>query len=871
MAKVSLALTSFSAGELSPKLDGRVDLQKYTQACKKLENMVVHPQGGATRRPGTKYVNEVKNSAHNVRLIPFEFNTEQAYILEFGDQYFRIHKDGGTVVSGGSPVEVTTPYLHTELSDLTFTQTGDNLFIAHQNHHPKKITRSSHTSWSILDVAFERGPMLDPNTTTKTLTANGRTGSVTVTAGNVGGTLTFFSNDVGRFIKLHHGFAKITAFTNNNVVTATVQENERGVAELTPIITASTISFHEGDPNNTGNEHNDRIEDTAGGFLNAGFEAGMSVSVTGSTSNNVSNVIIAEVTANRMLLAPGADLADEAADSGHTITGDLLADNNFQLGAFKNGFSSADTPKTYPAVVALHEQRLVFGNTVSQPRTLFFSKSSEFEDFTPGTADASSMSFELASVAANEIRYLQPGRFLQVGTSGGEFVVTSATEGPLTPETTQIVKQGTVGTAKIPPIGIGNVTLFVQRAKRKIREFVFDLQSDSYQAPELTLLSEHITEGGIKEMAYQQEPEDVLWVCLDNGKLIGLTYRREENVIAWHSHRLGGFSQGCTITVTDYSNIATGTTLVFTKSDGTTVTFTSEAAGGSSPSSSTGFRPNESNDTTADNIFTAVNAHSDFTVANPAANVVTIEETTPTPFGLLSVVSSDTTRLTTTNQLNAKVESLASIPGDLNQDDVYMAVEREINLSTKKYIEYFNDFDFGTETEDAFFVDSGLTYSGAAANSISGLSHLEGEVVSVLTDGAAHADRTVSSGAISLSVSAKKVHVGLNYHSTLQTMRLDGGSTQGTSQGKIKRIHDISVRMFRTVGCDVGTSEAELDSIPFRAAGASMSAPIPLFDGDKEIEFRGGFEQDAHIVVQQTQPLPMPIIGLFPRLITFDE
>ena len=222
MAKVSLALTSFSAGELSPKLDGRVDLQKYTQACKKLENMVVHPQGGATRRPGTKYVNEVKNSAHNVRLIPFEFNTEQAYILEFGDQYFRIHKDGGTIESGGSPVEVTTPYLHTELSDLTFTQTGDNLFIAHQNHHPKKITRSSHTSWSILDVAFERGPMLDPNTTTKTLTANGRTGSVTVTAGNVGGTLTFFSNDVGRFIKLHHGFAKITAFTNNSVVTATV-------------------------------------------------------------------------------------------------------------------------------------------------------------------------------------------------------------------------------------------------------------------------------------------------------------------------------------------------------------------------------------------------------------------------------------------------------------------------------------------------------------------------------------------------------------------------------------------------------------------------------------------------------------------------
>ena len=87
---------------------------------------------------------------------------------------------------------------------------------------------------------------------------------------------------------------------------------------------------------------------------------------------------------------------------------------------------------------------------------------------------------------------------------------------------------------------VANVTLFVQRAKRKLRELVFDLNTDSYQAPDMTILAEHITEGGIKEMSLQQEPDNVVWCVLENGKFVGMTYRREENVIAWHEHVLGG-------------------------------------------------------------------------------------------------------------------------------------------------------------------------------------------------------------------------------------------------------------------------------------------------------------------------------------------
>ena len=757
MAKASPSFSNFTAGELSPRLDGRTDIQKYFNGCKTLENFVVHPHGGASRRPGTIFVREVKNSAHNVRLIPFEFNVEQAYILEFGDQYFRIHKDGGTVVSSGSPVEVTTPYLHTELADIKFTQSADVMYIVHPNHAPRKITRTSHTAWTITAVDFQRGPFQDANLTSTTLTANGRTGTVTITAS----ASTFASTDVGRLVKLHHGFAKVASFSSATSVTAAVQETADGRAELAPSYTATTLSFHEGDPSATGLEHNDRIQDSAGNFLTQGFAVGMKISVSGAgtSNNNESGAIIVQITQDTMLLSPSADLTDEAAGSSVTISGDLVADSSFALGAF-----SATTG--YPAAVTFYEQRLVFASTTEQPQTIFFSVGGSFEDFTDGVGPADALTYTLGSNQVNVIRYLQAGRVLLVGTSGGEFVVTSSEDAPLSPTNAVVKRQATYGSANIQPVQVANVTLFVQRARRKLRELVFDLNTDSYQAPDMTLLAEHITTSGIKAMALQQEPDNVVWCVLENGKFVGMTYRREENVIAWHEHLIGG------------------------------------------------------------------------------------------SFGSDSF---------------AHVESVATIPGALDEDQTYLIVKRTIGGATKRYIEYFNFFDFGDNILDAYFVDSGLTYSGSAATTISGLDHLEGQTVRIVANGATNPDKVVSSGSITLDFSATNVHIGLGYTSTLQTMRIDAGGTEGTSQAKTKRIHEVTLRLFRTVGVEVGSSTSELDRIPFRSSADAMDSALALFTGDKEVEFRGGFDTDGFIVVRQSQAMPMTILSIMPRLITFDQ
>jgi len=177
--------------------------------------------------------------------------------------------------------------------------------------------------------------------------------------------------------------------------------------------------------------------------------------------------------------------------------------------------------------------------------------------------------------------------------------------------------------------------------------------------------------------------------------------------------------------------------------------------------------------------------------------------------------------------------------------------------------------EFGAIT-DAFFVDSGLTYSGGATTSITGLDHLEGATVAILADGSTHPTKTVASGAITLERSATKVHVGLPYSSTLRTMRVEGGSVDGSSQGKIKRIHDVTVRLHNTIGAKVGPSSTDLDLIPFRSSADEMDNALDLFTGDKDIEFKDGYTTDGHITVVQDQPLPMTILAVYARLQTFD-
>ena len=155
MARVHPFQSNFTAGELSPRLEGQIDFKKYFNGCSELTNMIVYPHGGATRRGGTYFVSEVKTASKEVRLIPFEFNVTQSYVLEFGDQYIRFYKDNGQIQSGGSAYEISTPYLEAELSEIHFAQSADVMYICHSNHAPRKLSRTGHTSWTLTTPTFQ--------------------------------------------------------------------------------------------------------------------------------------------------------------------------------------------------------------------------------------------------------------------------------------------------------------------------------------------------------------------------------------------------------------------------------------------------------------------------------------------------------------------------------------------------------------------------------------------------------------------------------------------------------------------------------------------------------------------------------------------
>lgn len=152
------AVVTFNAGELSPTLRARADLSRYASGCRTLLNMMVLPEGPVTRRPGTRYVARTKSDGI-ARLIPFEFSTVQAYMIECGPTYFRFYKDGGVIESSpGVPYEISHPYLAGELADLRWVQSADVLYIASPTRPPAKLSRTGHTSWTYAAISFTATP-----------------------------------------------------------------------------------------------------------------------------------------------------------------------------------------------------------------------------------------------------------------------------------------------------------------------------------------------------------------------------------------------------------------------------------------------------------------------------------------------------------------------------------------------------------------------------------------------------------------------------------------------------------------------------------------------------------------------------------------
>ncbi|KKL76178.1 hypothetical protein LCGC14_2047490, partial [marine sediment metagenome] len=217
----------------------------------------------------------------------------------------------------------------------------------------------------------------------------------------------------------------------------------------------------------------------------------------------------------------------------------------------------------WPKTGGFFEQRLYIASTDDQSQTLWASQTGDFENFKPDddnnvVEDDDALDFTLSADSVGEIRWLSAGEdTLAIGTAGGEWVP-SASGIVITPLDITIRRQTTHGSALIAPLRIDHVVLFVQKAKRKLREFVFNFEFDSFLAPDITRLAQHITAPGIGSMAFQQEPDSLVWAVRSDGKLLSLTFRRDEDVVGWARHDIGGSAITETIAATQANFTITG-------------------------------------------------------------------------------------------------------------------------------------------------------------------------------------------------------------------------------------------------------------------------------------------------------------------------
>lgn len=221
--------------------------------------------------------------------------------------------------------------------------------------------------------------------------------------------------------------------------------------------------------------------------------------------------------------------------------------------------------------------------------------------------------------------------------------------------------------------------------------------------------------------------------------------------------------------------------------------------------------------------------------------------------------------LDVTNSNNMGANSVTVIPGSA-EDEVWITVGRAVDGNLVRYIERMKPRNFGTDQEDAFFVDSGLTYNGEAVSNFTGLEHLEGEEVAILGDGMVFPTQTVTNGTLpkDLDQTVTKAHIGLPYTYKVKPMRMDQATARGTSKGSIKKIYSVVVSLYKTMNAKYGNGKitSEFKYPPFE----TYSTPAELYTGDVDATLDGGYEIEDPIEITGSDPLPCTVRAIIPRL-----
>jgi len=801
--KIQQIQSNFTAGEITPRLWAHVDIAKYKNAVKTAENCIVLPHGPLRRRNGFEQIEATKDSAKVSRLLRFQFDQDNAYILEFGDLYIRFYKDGGQISSGGVPYTVVTTYTQTEVKDITYVQFGRILYLFHGSHAPAQLTWTSDAVWALTTTSFYPSASSEEGykpTGTVTPAAVSGTG-INFTASGI----FFEASDVGR--QIHNlagtGKASITSFTSNYIVvctilqafpsTAAIAQNNWKV-DLSPIVSITPSASREGSMVN--------LTAAANTWISTPRDVGKYVLL----HNGV--VLVTSLVSNVLAIGEIQKALDAV-----TATSNWTQEESIWSSVYG-----------YPSVGTLHQQRLFAAGTSHDPQTIWASESGIFDSMGIGSRDGDSLSFELSGTEVNKISWAATIRGqLVFGTTGAEVTIDGgSSSNALTPSNITQQVRGYHGSNLQQPVALDDQVIYVQRSGRKISAFRYDFQIDNYVSEDLLFLAEHLSEAGIKEIAYAQDPDRILFVVLNDGDMLACTYIREQEVTAWTKWTTDGLFESV-------QTISTGGNdevwvIVKRTINGATKRYVERL------DYSTG----------EDNIDGFSDSYLSYSLPK------TVTAITKASTGVVTAAAHGFS--------NGDLVKMIEVGG---MTEVIGLVYKVANKTT-------NTFELNTEGGVAVATTSYTTYTTGGevhklVTTISGLSHLEGKVVQVKTDGATHTNKTVSSGAITLDRRAYEVTVGLPYTTTIVTLPREYSLGVGSQQGQQARWVKPVLRFHKSALPSVNTEE-----VPVRDPQDKMNSSLGLFTGDVKygnLTWKEGF--NSNLTISFSGPLPMTLLGIF--------
>lgn len=543
---IYISQLAFTTGEVSPDVSSRFDLEQYKSALLEAENVVIRPYGAVAKRQGSQYVGQVKYSDKPTRLFEFTTNTNNSFMLEFGDKYIRVWNYG--IYTG---IEVTTPFTSDILFDLNCNQSGDVMFICSGKYPIQTLSRYSDTDWRMSTYKLTEQPYDEINTDNgHTLTVNGDTitstkdlftqdmvGSVIQIAYYVEAVHTKSAGEVVEKKVKRYMQAQTIEKTYNNInynVGAFSADTELSWKFTTHGTWEGTVKLQIS--NNDGQTWKDYRTYTSKNDYNVTdtgkIEAGARLKYVSDIKSGSVNCDLSIMPFTQYGIVEIKSVTDAKNAKVNVLNGIKEGEPSYQwkLGSWNRG-------RGYPKLCTFYQDRFVVAATDSKPNFIWFSRTGDYPNFgvekVEGTiTDDSAITLPVINRKMCEIRHLVPANDLIILTSGNEWIVRG--DKTITPTNCNLKTQTQRGALSCEPQFIGNRCVFVQERGGTVRDMGYSYESDNYTGQDLTLFVKTLVKGHLAvTSAYAQDPDSIIYYVRDDGQLNCLTYIPEQKVYGW--------------------------------------------------------------------------------------------------------------------------------------------------------------------------------------------------------------------------------------------------------------------------------------------------------------------------------------------------